>query len=87
MRPVAPRLVGLDEEAVGEESETYRTVTVAIGTTGLNRRCLITRWRLSDLDRARIAVGEDVFAYVTADTLPPIFLTVGSEYHELEPTP
>ena len=82
MRPVAPRLAAIEEITVGAESETYRPLTVGLAHNVGGHRCLITRWRLSDDDRAKIADGWDVFVYVTADNLPPIFLSVGSEYHE-----
>lgn len=84
MRPIAPRLVDVDERLIGEDNSVSRAIVVGEGVTDSDRVCLITRWRLSDVERKRIARGEDLFLYITAVELPPAQLHVGSPYHEIE---
>lgn len=61
MRPVAPRLDGVDEETVGVDSERFLPITIGVAETDLGGTAFVTRWRLSDDDRAAILRGEDLF--------------------------
>lgn len=84
MRPVAPRLHGVDETTLASDSDVYMPVTVGVGFTDEGHRCWITRWRLTDEDKARIANDEDVFLFITSDGFPPVQVHVGSPFHCIE---
>lgn len=82
MRMVAPR-TGVPEVTVAEEQEEYAPITV--GVYGDNRelgpRTLLTRWRLSDEDRRRIAEGEDLYVAVVTYGQPmqPLHVQIGPD--------
>lgn len=78
VRAVAPRL-GLPEVMMAEEQEEYMTLCVSPiqyedGSSGV-----ITRWRLDDEDRRRIAAGEDIFLTLLTfgHPMPPVAIQVG----------
>lgn len=79
---VAPR-TGAPEIAIAEEQAQYLTLTAAVyGDNGANGPItVLTRWRMSDEDRSRIAAGEDVFLAVQTfgNPLQPVLMQVGSE--------
>ncbi len=63
MRPIAPRIAGLEEVTIAEEQLEFAPITAALlrsehGPAHDERIC---RWTLSEHDRARIAAGEDVY--------------------------
>lgn len=77
-RPVAPR-VGCPEVMLAEEQAEYLTCCVALveyadGTTGT-----MTRWRLDDAERAKLAAGEDLYLSLLTFGQPmqPVTLIVG----------
>ena len=77
-RAVAPR-VGCPEETIAEEQHEYMPLTVALveyndGATGL-----MTRWRFSDVERDKIAAGEDLYLSILTfgQAMQPIALIVG----------
>jgi hypothetical protein len=62
MRPIAPRIRGLDEVTVAENQAEYRPVTVAIRRSDTHQGAteIITRWTFSEEERSRIAAGDDI---------------------------
>jgi hypothetical protein len=84
MRPVSPRLVGVDERTSEDADGRCKSITIGIGTSVDDKPVCITRWRLSDEDRARVFGGEDIFLYIFDARMPEMQIHVGSEYHELE---
>lgn len=83
MRPIAPRIVGLEEVHI--DGEKYKLLPAAYGETDTGNRSIVTRWRLSDEERARVAAGEDVFLCVIGERIQPLQMHVGWPYGELEP--
>lgn len=77
-RPVAPR-VGFPEIMLAEEQEEYLTCCVAQVTYNDGSRALMTRWRLSDEERAKIADGEDIYLslHTFGQPMQPITLEIG----------
>jgi hypothetical protein len=80
VRSVAPRTGG-PEITVAEEQLEYASLVVALhinpdGTGPV----LVTRWRLSDAERALIASGTDLYVscLTFGDPLQPLMVTVGS---------
>lgn len=84
MRPVAPRLVDVDERMAGMDDEELMPLTVGECRSREGAPVIITRWRFSEEDKARILAGEDLFLYHFAPLLPQIQISIGSKYHELE---
>lgn len=82
MRPVAPRLRDVEEVQLAADSDVYMPITVGVAATTAGHRCWVTRWRLSADDLVRLAAGEDVFVFVTADGFAPMQVHVGSPYHD-----
>jgi hypothetical protein len=84
---VAPR-TGAPEIAIAEEQEEYLTLTGAVyGDNGAaGPVTLLTRWRLSDEDRARIAAGEDLFVALQTFGRPlhPMAVQVGDDGWRVE---
>ena len=77
-RAIAPR-VGCPEIMLAEDQEEYLDVCVAVvpysdGSTGI-----MTRWRLSDVERDKIAAGEDIYLSLLTfgRPMPPIILEIG----------
>jgi hypothetical protein len=79
-RMIAPR-TGAPEQTLAEEQEDYAPLTVAIyGDNGdLGPRTLLSRWRLTDEERAAIAAGEDLYIGLVTFGQPmqPISVQVG----------
>lgn len=82
MRPIAPRIAGLEEEHI--DGDEYRVLPAARGETDVGGPCIISRWRLSAEERDRIIAGEDVFLVVVGARTPPVQLHVGWPYGDLE---
>lgn len=63
MRPVAPRIPGLEEQTIAEEQEEYLPVTVAVRLNANYPSAveIITRWTFTAEERARVANGEDIY--------------------------
>ena len=59
-RAVAPR-VGCPEQMLAEEQTNYLTLCVAFVEYADGNVGTMTRWKLDDDERAKIAVGEDVY--------------------------
>ena len=78
MRPVAPR-TGAPEVTIAEEQEEYMPITAGVYEYGNGTRALLTRWRLDDDERARIAAGEDLYLMLLTFGRPmqPVSLRVG----------
>jgi len=78
MRPVAPR-VGCPEVTMAEDQHEYMPVTVAVVTYEDGDQAVMTRWRLDDDERAKIAAGEDLYLTLLTFGQPmqPITLEVG----------
>lgn len=81
---VAPR-TGAPELTLAEEQEEYLPLTVACYETDRGSPALLSRWRLSDEDRERIAAGEDVYLLVVTGGAPmqPVAVQVGPEGYEV----
>lgn len=82
MRPVAPRIVGLEEEHI--DGDRFKMITVARATTADDKPCIVTRWRLTPEERAAIAAGDDLFIHIVGVQLQPIGVNVGWPYGTLE---
>jgi hypothetical protein len=79
---VAPQ-TGAPEIAVAEDQLEYKSITVARygDNAGMGPVTLLTRWRLTDGERARVAAGEDVYVALRTfgDAMQPIVVQVGPE--------
>lgn len=82
MNMVAPR-TGAPEVTVAEDQLEYAPITVAVygDNAELGPRQILTRWRLSDEDRRRIAAGEDVYVALMTfgGPMQPISVQVGPD--------
>lgn len=78
MRMVAPR-TGAPEVTIAEEQTDYSPLVAAVYEQD-GQRILLTRWRLDDEERARIAAGEDLYLSVMTfnNPLQPVSLQVGA---------
>ena len=79
MRPVAPRVPGCEEHTFGEDQGEYMTVTVAIRPSPCGGHEQLTRWRLTTEERARIAMGEDLYVVqlaAEAMRMTPLYVTL-----------
>lgn len=80
MRPVAPR-TGAEEITVAEDQHEYVPLVVALHADpgGSGSPVLLTRWRLSEEERAAIAAGEDLYVgcLTFGERLQPLLVTVG----------
>ena len=76
MRMVAPR-TGAPEVTIAEDQTDYMPLVAARYDDGV----LLTRWRMDDAERARVAAGEDVYLAVMTfgKPLQPISMQVGPE--------
>jgi hypothetical protein len=72
--------VGLPEVTVAEDQHDYLALTAAVVEWRDGSRGILTRWRLTDDERRRIAGGEDL--YVTLLTfgqpMQPLGIDVGT---------
>lgn len=78
MRPIAPR-TGAPEITLAEEQLQYAPLVVACyvnAQTG-ELEALLSRWRLTDEERAAIAAGEDVYLAIVSPRHPPVSVMVG----------
>ncbi|MDI7267494.1 MAG: hypothetical protein QME96_05825 [Myxococcota bacterium] len=78
MRTVAPR-VGFPEIMLAENQPEYLTTCAAVITYDDGSVGVMTRWRLTDEERQRIAAGEDLYLTLLTFGRPmqPIMLEVG----------
>ena len=87
-RPIAHDLIGDRDiaglgcraqlqETLGLDNDVCKPITVGIGKSDLGHPAILTRWRLSDEDRARVAKGEDLYIVVMADRLSPMQVEIG----------
>jgi hypothetical protein len=78
MRTVAPRLPGVDEVNVAEDQHAYLTLVAAVVPLPYGI-AMVTRWRLDDAERARIAAGEDIYlTLLTEGSMQPVRLDIGA---------
>lgn len=86
MRAVAPRIRGCPEITVAEDQHQYMSITVAVVQYEGGDRGVMTRWRLDDADRARIAAGEDLYVGILTFGGPmhPLQISVGNPWGEEE---
>lgn len=79
MRMVAPR-TGAPEVTIAEDQVEYLPVTAAVYEID-GVRTLLTRWRMDDAERERLAAGEDIYLAVMTfgNPLQPISLQVGPD--------
>ncbi len=77
-RAVAPR-VGCPEETLAEEQAEYLPLTVAFVEYADGTRGTMTRWRLDDAERAKLADGADLYLTLLTFGQPmqPIQLIIG----------
>lgn len=80
MHMVAPR-TGAQEITLAEEQLEYKPLVAAVYQTTEGVTTLLTRWRFSDEDRARIAAGEDLFMGTLTFDQPfqPVSMQIGPE--------
>jgi hypothetical protein len=84
MRMVAPR-TGADEITIAEDQLEYKPLVAARYQTEDGHQMLLTRWRFTDEERARIAGGEDLYLGVMTfgQPLQPLAPQVGPEGYEV----
>ena len=77
-RTVAPR-VGCPEVMLAEEQTEYLTCCVALVTYSDGTTGTMTRWKLDDEERAKIAAGEDIYLALMCFGQPmqPIQMIIG----------
>jgi hypothetical protein len=87
MRMVSPS-TGAPEIVLAEEQEQYRPITVARYMDQQDRVILLSRWRLNDGDRARIAAGEDIYIGLLTFGRPmqPLSVQVGADGWTVTPS-
>lgn len=80
MRMVAPR-TGAPELTLAEEQPEYSPLVVARYVDAQGVEHLLSRWRLTDEERAQIASGEDLYLCLLTHGQPlqPIMMQVGPE--------
>jgi hypothetical protein len=72
MRMISPD-TGAPETVIAEEQEEYAPLSVAHYADEQGRRYLLSRWRLNDADKARIAAGDDLYI------MQPVSVQVGPD--------
>lgn len=90
MEPVDPRIdpacvpAGSKAVVIAEHQDEYkdlpsvRTPAVIVDGQMVTPPQVITRWSLTDAERAAIAAGEDVFVtLITPGAIYPLFVTIG----------
>jgi hypothetical protein len=84
MHMVSPR-TGADEVTIAENQLEYKPLVAAVYQTPEGVQTLLTRWRLDDAERARVAAGEDVYLGVMTfgNPLQPLIMQVGPEGWEV----
>ena len=83
MRSVAPR-TGAPEVTIAEDQHEYKTL---VGAKYDDPPAMLTRWRLDDGERARIASGEDLYIGVLTfgGPFPPLNVQVGPDGWQVAP--
>lgn len=78
MRAIAPR-TGAPEITLAEDQIEYSPITAGVYENADGSRALLTRWRLTDDERAAIADGEDLYLMLLTFGRPmqPVALRVG----------
>lgn len=86
MRAIAPRIEGCREVTLAEHQLEYAPITVALIQYESGGDGVMTRWRLDDAERARIAAGEDIYLGLLTFGKPmqPISMCVGNPWGEAE---
>ena len=84
MRMVAPR-TGADEITIAEDQLEYRPLVAAVYQTPEGVPVLLTRWRLTDAERARVLAGDDLYLSVMTfgKPLQPLGMQVGPDGWEV----
>lgn len=74
MRPIAPR-TGAPEVTIAEEQPDYSPLVGAVYANDV----ILTRWRMDDADRAKVAAGEDLYIALMTFGFPmqPMSVQVG----------
>lgn len=81
---VAPR-TGAPERTLAAEQHQYRPLVVAVYNDEKGVEHLLSRWRLNDEDRAKLAEGEDLYLCLMTfgQPLQPIMIQVGPKGWEV----
>jgi hypothetical protein len=84
MRAVRPD-TGADEVMIAEEQHQYKTLVGAVYHTEEGVRIILTRWRLDDDERAKIAAGEDIYLGLMTfnGPLQPIIIGVDKSFWDI----
>lgn len=85
MRMIAPR-TGAEEITIAEDQLEYKPLVAARYVTEDGVPVLLTRWRLTDEERALIAEGADLYLSVMTfgQPLQPLSLQVGPDGWEVQ---
>jgi hypothetical protein len=87
MRPISPN-TGADERVFAEEQAEYAPISYARYAGPNGSVGLLSRWRLSDAERARVVAGDDLYiCLLTAGHPQPIIVQIGAEGWEVPATP
>lgn len=79
MRPVSPN-TGADEHVFAEGQTEYAPISYAVYAGPQESVGLLSRWRLNDEDRHRIAAGEDLYiCLLTGGNPQPIIVQIGPD--------
>lgn len=78
MRPVSPDCE-YREVTLAEEQLDLMPLVVAIDDEGVLGRRFITRWRLTQAERAKLLQGEDLALIISTRQFPPVMLGVWSD--------
>jgi hypothetical protein len=76
MRMVAPR-TGAPEVTIAEDQTAYSPLVAARYDDGV----LLTRWRMNEADRAKVAAGEDLYIAVMTfgGPIQPMSVQIGDD--------
>lgn len=88
MRAVAPR-VGMPEVTIAANQDEYLELTGAVVTYEDGSVGVVTRWRLSEVEKFAIARGEDLYLTLLTGGGPmqPVCLEVGPPSWAIEREP
>lgn len=88
MRAVAPR-TGAPEVTIAENQPEYSPLVGACYVDADGHEYMLTRWRFTAEERARIAAGEDLYLAELTFGRPftPLMIQVGPEGWEVDATP
>lgn len=81
MRAIAPRTGG-EEHTLAENQTEYSPITIAVHRDPAwgDARIFVSRWTLTDQERASLLAGEDIYVGVllgSKDFMPPLHVEVG----------